>query len=101
MLEGDKHGKICITEPEADFPMPARWGARAPTSAVMDVHNQRQKKHWFTGAGVSRLHLIFARVFDERGEELEDRQLFLAVREQSKGLRVSKREQTMGAAGDA
>ena len=28
------------------------------------------KKHWITGAGVSRLHLIFARVFDEQGEEL-------------------------------
>jgi alkylation response protein AidB-like acyl-CoA dehydrogenase len=29
----------------------------------------RGKKHWITGGGVSKLHLIFARVFDERGEE--------------------------------
>ena len=28
------------------------------------------RKHWITGGGISRLHLIFARVFDERGEEL-------------------------------
>jgi alkylation response protein AidB-like acyl-CoA dehydrogenase len=56
------------------------------------------KKHWITGAGISRLHLIFARVFDEHGEELGIGG-FLAVREQSKGLRVGKREQTMGLRG--
>ena len=27
-------------------------------------------KHWITGGGVSRLHLVFARVFDEAGKEL-------------------------------
>jgi alkylation response protein AidB-like acyl-CoA dehydrogenase len=47
---------------------------------------------------VSRLHLIFARVFDERGEDLGIGG-FLAVREQSKGLCVGKREQTMGLRG--
>src|SRR4029078_3312166 len=55
-------------------------------------------KHWITGAGISRLHLIFARVFDERGEELGIGG-FLAVRDQSNGLRVGKREQTMGLRG--
>ena len=42
------------------------------------------KKHWITGAGVSRLHLIFARVFDERGEELGIGG-FLAVRDEAQG----------------
>jgi len=56
------------------------------------------KKHWITGAGVSRLHLIFARVFDESGEELGVGG-FLAVRGEAEGLRVSKRETTMGLCG--
>ena len=25
------------------------------------------RKHWITGGGVSRLHLIFAKVYDEKG----------------------------------
>jgi alkylation response protein AidB-like acyl-CoA dehydrogenase len=56
------------------------------------------KKHWITGAGVSRLHLIFARVFDERGDDLGISG-FLAVRDETKGLRVTKREETMGLRG--
>jgi alkylation response protein AidB-like acyl-CoA dehydrogenase len=56
------------------------------------------KKHWITGAGVSKLHLIFARVFDERGEDLGIGG-FLAVRGESKGLKVTRREKTMGLCG--
>jgi alkylation response protein AidB-like acyl-CoA dehydrogenase len=56
------------------------------------------KKHWITGAGVSKLHLIFARVFDEHGQ-VQGIGGFLAVREQAPGLRVSKRERTMGLRG--
>jgi alkylation response protein AidB-like acyl-CoA dehydrogenase len=59
------------------------------------------KKHWITGAGISRLHLIFARVFDERGQDLGIGG-FLAVRDpakESKSLRVTKREKTMGLRG--
>jgi alkylation response protein AidB-like acyl-CoA dehydrogenase len=63
-----------------------------------DTYVINGKKHWITGAGVSRLHLIFARVFDERGEELGIGG-FLAVRDEAKGLRVSRREQTMGLRG--
>src|SRR5665254_4234 len=59
-------------------------------------------RHWITGAGVSRLHLIFARVFDERGQALGIGG-FLAVRDEAKegnkGLRVARREQTMGLRG--
>jgi len=56
------------------------------------------RKHWITGGGVSRLHLIFARVFDEKGKELGIGG-FLAVREEAKGLRMARREKTMGLRG--
>jgi len=94
VLEGDKPA-ICITEPEAGSDataMATRANKRGDTYII------NGKKHWITGAGVSRLHLIFARVFDERGEELGIG-AFLAVRGQSKGLRIGKREQTMGLRG--
>lgn len=94
VLEGDKPA-ICITEPEAGSDATAMT-TRADRRG--DIYVLNGKKHWITGAGVSRLHLIFARVFDERGEELGIGG-FLAVREQSKGLRVGKREQTMGLRG--
>jgi alkylation response protein AidB-like acyl-CoA dehydrogenase len=44
------------------------------------------------------LHLIFARVFDERGEE-QGIGGFLAVRDEAKGLRMARREPTMGLRG--
>jgi len=94
VLEGDKPA-ICITEPEAGSDataMTTRANKRGDTYVI------NGKKHWITGAGVSRLHLIFARVFDERGEELGIGG-FLAVRDDAKGLRMTKREQTMGLRG--
>jgi alkylation response protein AidB-like acyl-CoA dehydrogenase len=94
VLAGDKPA-ICITEPEAGSDataMTTRADRRGDTYVI------NGKKHWITGAGVSRLHLIFARVFDERGEELGIGG-FLAVRDEAKGLRVSRREQTMGLRG--
>ncbi len=94
VLAGDKPA-ICITEPEAGsdaLAMTTRADKRG------DVYVINGKKHWITGAGVSRLHLIFARVFDERGEALGIGG-FLAVRDEAKGLRVGKREQTMGLRG--
>src|SRR5579872_2624968 len=94
VLEGDKPA-ICITEPEAGSDATAMT-TRADKRGDTFVINGR--KHWITGAGVSRLHLIFARVFDERGDELGIGG-FLAVRDESKGLRVTKREQTMGLRG--
>ena len=94
VLEGDKPA-ICITEPEAGSDataMTTRAERRGDTYVI------NGKKHWITGAGVSRLHLIFARVYDERGEELGIGG-FLAVRDEHKGLKVTKREQTMGLRG--
>jgi alkylation response protein AidB-like acyl-CoA dehydrogenase len=94
VLEGDKPA-ICITEPDAGSDALAMT-TRADKHGDGFVINGR--KHWITGAGVSRLHLIFARVFDERGDE-QGIGGFLALRDEAKGLRVSKREQTMGLRG--
>jgi hypothetical protein len=55
------------------------------------------KKHWITGGGVSKLHLIFARVFDERGEE-QGIGGFLALGG-TPGLIIGKREPAMGLRG--
>jgi alkylation response protein AidB-like acyl-CoA dehydrogenase len=94
VLEGDKPA-ICITEPEAGSDAMAMT-TRADRRGDKFIING--KKHWITGAGVSRLHLIFARVYDEKGEALGVGG-FLAVREEAKGLRATKREQTMGLRG--
>src|ERR1700692_2110762 len=94
VLEGDKPA-ICITEPDAGSDttaMTTRADKRGDTYVI------NGKKHWITGAGVSRVHLIFAQVFDERGEDLGIGG-FLAVRDVDKGLHVTKREQTMGLRG--
>ena len=94
VLAGDKPA-ICITEPDAGCDATAMT-TRADRRG--DIYVINGKKHWITGAGVSRLHLIFARVFDERGQELGIGG-FLAVRDEAKGLRVTKREPTMGLRG--
>jgi alkylation response protein AidB-like acyl-CoA dehydrogenase len=93
VLEGDKPA-ICITEPDAGSDALA-MSTRADRRG--DVYVINGKKHWITGAGISRLHFIFARVFDERGEDLGIGG-FLALRD-DKGLSVTKREQTMGLCG--
>jgi 3-sulfinopropanoyl-CoA desulfinase len=94
VLAGDKPA-ICITEPQAGsdaMAMTTRADKRG------DVYVVNGRKHWITGGGVSKLHLIFARVFDERGEDVGIGG-FLAVRDEAKGLRVVRREQTMGLRG--
>jgi alkylation response protein AidB-like acyl-CoA dehydrogenase len=94
VLSGDKPA-ICITEPQAGsdaMAMTTRADKRG------DVYVINGRKHWITGGGVSRLHLIFARVFDERGADLGIGG-FLAVRDEAKGLRVVRREATMGLRG--
>jgi len=56
------------------------------------------KKHWITGGGVSRLHLVFARVFDEEGHE-EGIAGFIALRDETRGLKIGRREPAMGLRG--
>ncbi|ANK80059.1 MAG: acyl-CoA dehydrogenase [Rhizobiales bacterium NRL2] len=94
VLSGDKPA-ICITEPEAGSAA-TEMTTRAEKRGDRWVLNGR--KHWITGGGVSRLHLIFARAFDEDGSELGIGG-FIAVREEDEGLRIGKREPTMGLRG--
>jgi alkylation response protein AidB-like acyl-CoA dehydrogenase len=94
VLSGDKPA-ICITEPSAGSAA-TEMTTRADRRGNRFVLNGR--KHWITGGGVSRLHLIFARVFDEKGEE-EGIGGFLALRGEAAGLRIGAREPTMGLRG--
>ena len=94
VLSGDKPA-ICITEPDAGSDA-SGMTTRADKRGNRYVLNGR--KHWITGAGISRLHLIFARVFDESGEDLGVGG-FLAIRGEAEGLRVTRREPTMGLCG--
>ena len=94
VLAGDKPA-ICITEPDAGSAA-SQMTTRADKRG--DKYIVNGKKHWITGGGVSRLHLIFARVFDDDGSELGIGG-FLAIRDESKGLRIGAREPTMGLRG--
>ena len=94
VLSGDKPA-ICITEPDAGSAA-TEMTSRADKRG--DEYVLNGKKHWITGGGVSRLHLIFARVFDEQGEE-QGIGGFIAVRDEADGLRIGKREPTMGLRG--
>lgn len=91
VLAGDKPA-ICITEPGAGSSasmMTTRADRRGDEYVLNGV------KHWITGGTVSRLHLIFARVFDDQGNE-EGIGGFLAVRDETPGLSFGRREPTMG-----
>ena len=94
VLDGDKPA-ICITEPDAGSDATAMTTRADKRNNVYVING---KKHWISGAGVSKLHLIFARVFDGRRQE-QGIGGFLAVRDEAKGLRVGMREQTMGLRG--
>jgi len=91
VLHGDKPA-ICITEPGAGSSaslMTTRADRRG------DEYVLNGTKHWITGGTVSRLHLVFARVFDEQGNE-EGIGGFLAIRDETPGLTFGRREPTMG-----
>ena len=93
VLEGDKPA-ICITEPEAGS------AATEMTTTARRVEGGwvlNGMKHWITGGGVSRLHLVFARMVD-KGRDLGIGG-FLAIRDQTEGLRIGEREPTMGLRG--
>ncbi len=91
VLAGDKPA-ICITEPDAGSAA-SKMTTRADRRGNSYVLNG--KKHWITGGTVSKLHLIFARVFDEDGND-EGIGGFLAIRDETEGLRFGRREPTMG-----
>ncbi len=98
VLAGDKPA-ICITEPGAGSAA-SEMTTRADKKG--DVYVLNGAKHWITGGGVSKLHLIFARVFD--GGEEKGIAGFIAVRDpengiEPKGLKIGKREPAMGLRG--
>lgn len=99
VLKGDKPA-ICISEPEAG-------------SAATDMRTIARKsgseyiidgsKHWITGGGVSKIHLVFARVIDEKGEE-EGIGAFIVIRDPDRdvypeGFRIKGHERTLGLCG--
>jgi len=98
VLSGDKPA-ICITEPgagSAATQMTTRADKKGEGWLLNGV------KHWITGGGVSRLHLIFARAFDENGDELGIAG-FMVIRDPDQGnpsgLKMGKREPAMGLRG--
>jgi alkylation response protein AidB-like acyl-CoA dehydrogenase len=99
VLAGDKPA-ICITEPAAGSAA-TEMTTRADQKGDRFILNG--EKHWITGGGISRLHLIFARVFDERGIP-QGIGGFIVVRApehglEPKGLVIAGREATMGLRG--
>ena len=93
VLAGDKPA-ICITEPDA-----GSAATDMTTTAVKkgDTYVVNGRKHWITGGGVSKLHLIFARVIEDAKEMGIGG--FIAVRDEAEGLRVGTREPAMGLRG--
>ena len=93
VLSGDKPA-ICITEPGA-----GSAATEMTTTAVRhgDRYVINGLKHWITGGGKSRLHLIFARVMDDG--ELKGIGGFIAVRGEDQGLKIGRREPAMGLRG--
>jgi alkylation response protein AidB-like acyl-CoA dehydrogenase len=90
VLQGDKPA-ICITEPGAGSAA-SQMTTRADKKGNTWILNG--KKHWITGGGVSKFHLIFARAFDEQGIHLGIGG-FIAIAGED-GLSVGHREPTMG-----
>ncbi len=96
VLAGDKPA-ICISEPEAGSAA-SEMRTRADRRGEHYVLNG--EKYWITGGGVSRLHLIFARVFDDGIDQGIG--AFICVREgpdAPRELVVAKRSHAMGVRG--
>ncbi|MGY8698031.1 MAG: acyl-CoA dehydrogenase family protein, partial [bacterium] len=92
VLSGDKPA-ICITEPGAGSAA-TEMTTRADRKGDRYIINGT--KHWITGGGVSKFHLIFARVFEK--DEPQGIAGFIALRG-AKGLIIGKREPAMGLRG--
>jgi alkylation response protein AidB-like acyl-CoA dehydrogenase len=92
VLSGDKPA-ICITEPGAGSAA-TEMTTRADHKG--DLYILNGTKHWITGGGVSKFHLIFARVF-ENGEP-QGIAGFIAL-QGTKGLKIGTREPAMGLRG--
>ncbi|MEC3863037.1 3-sulfinopropanoyl-CoA desulfinase [Mesobacterium sp. TK19101] len=93
VLSGDKPA-ICITEPGA-----GSAATEMTTTAVKQGTDYvlNGVKHWITGGGVSKLHLIFARVIEDGA--FKGICGFIAVRGEAEGLKIGTREPAMGLRG--
>lgn len=91
VLAGDKPA-ICITEPGAGS---AATAMQTTARRVADRWVLDGRKTWITGGGVSKLHLIFARVLDATGRD-EGIGAFIAVRGEHPGLVIGHRIPAMG-----
>lgn len=93
VVGGDKPA-ICITEPDAGSAATEMQTRAVKTGSTYVLNGT---KHWITGGGVSKLHLIFARLI----EDGQDRGIagFMAFRDQDEGLVTGKREYAMGLRG--
>ncbi|QBR02213.1 3-sulfinopropanoyl-CoA desulfinase [Paraburkholderia pallida] len=95
VLGGDKPA-ICISEPNAGSAA-SEMTTRADRKG--DHYILNGEKYWITGGGVSKLHLIFARVFDDGVDQGIG--AFICLREGSapEGLVVGRRLYAMGVRG--
>lgn len=93
VLAGDKPA-ICITEPEAGS---AATEIKTTAEKTRNGYILNGSKHWITGGGVSKLHLIFARLIDNG----EDKGIsgFIALLNEDAGLVIGQREHAMGLRG--
>jgi alkylation response protein AidB-like acyl-CoA dehydrogenase len=94
VLSGDKPA-ICITEPDA--------GSAATEMSTRAVKRDGRyllngTKYWITGGGVSKVHLIFARVVED-GEDLGIGGFIYISDENRDGFSVGAREPAMGVRG--
>jgi alkylation response protein AidB-like acyl-CoA dehydrogenase len=95
VLSGDKPA-ICISEPGAGSAA-SEMTTRADRRG--DHYILNGEKYWITGGGVSRLHLIFARVFDAGVEQGIGAFICMRDGDSPRELVVGKRLYAMGVRG--
>ncbi len=93
VLAGDKPA-ICITEPDA-----GSAATEMTTTAVKhgDKYIINGKKHWITGGGVSKFHLIFAKIMGNGVNQ--GIAGFIAILDETPGLVIGRRTPAMGVRG--
>ena len=99
VLAGDKPA-ICISEPEAGSAATSLKTVARKTGSKYVINGI---KHWITGGGLSKLHLIFAKIIDEKNDELGIGG-FIVCRDTTNGINldgftVARREHTLGLCG--
>ena len=93
VLAGDKPA-ICITEPDA-----GSAATEMNTTAVKrgDKYIINGEKHWITGGGVSKFHLIFAKIMENGVSQGIGG--FIAILDETPGLVIGRRTPAMGVRG--